>query len=531
MKAIGTRSVSTIALVAGVAGVVWSTGIVRVDYWAQLSPLVLLFAGCFAVIAATVVVRFWRLGARSEYYIRVGEPLAWGAETVLVGTPRFALLVGHPVQPAVFDLSPRVQRALYLVIFFGLGLVTFTNRAIALLGDVPDRITRPSTDVCAEPAPPKIEHVVPAGCKLVQRAYKLGYVKKLGSCAPTTTTEIAVRDVCRKRQSDEPYLHYTWRLFETNLGKLVSSGGPTIVERMSEQLPHLDAMFHAIVDSVAMRPRSSHHVFTNLPDPRPGLGARMKAALERGGCGARLAHLPQFPHIAEPARLFEHVLAKLLFDPSYKPVVAQCEEIVVHWDAPLDACARLAAQPVEFLADHGALQSVRDVLAWRQRKLELERLARRPVGDIAAADRIVSFQCVMIDTAETATPIDRATTLDGTTFHVRETRTRPIGGNDADQIRLYKHLAAVLVTGFSYGRLTSNQAFGVEPAEAAMADAFRDKTFALAKLDLLVDADLFIGNDWLAERPDLLEVYPYHLHLQNFVEIFRRQYKLHRGRL
>ena len=29
----------------------------------------------------------------------------------------------------------------------------------------------------------------------------------------------------------------------------------------------------------------------------------------------------------------------------------------------------------------------------------------------------------------------------------------------------------------------------------------------------------------------LLEVYPYHLHLKNFVEIFRRQYKLHRGRL
>ena len=44
-------------------------------------------------------------------------------------------------------------------------------------------------------------------------------------------------------------------------------------------------------------------------------------------------------------------------------------------------------------------------------------------------------------------------------------------------------------------------------------------------------ADLFLGNDWLARRPDLLEVYPYHLHLQNFIEIFRRQYRQHEGRL
>ena len=34
-----------------------------------------------------------------------------------------------------------------------------------------------------------------------------------------------------------------------------------------------------------------------------------------------------------------------------------------------------------------------------------------------------------------------------------------------------------------------------------------------------------------AKRPDLLAVYPYHLHLKNFIEIFRRQYKEHRGRL
>jgi hypothetical protein len=88
-----------------------------------------------------------------------------------------------------------------------------------------------------------------------------------------------------------------------------------------------------------------------------------------------------------------------------------------------------------------------------------------------------------------------------------------------------------MAPGFGYGRLTSNQAVGAAPEEAALAETFRQPVFWLTKLDLLRDADLFLGNDWLAERPDLLEVYPYHLHLQNFIEIFRRQYKQHEGRL
>ena len=64
-----------------------------------------------------------------------------------------------------------------------------------------------------------------------------------------------------------------------------------------------------------------------------------------------------------------------------------------------------------------------------------------------------------------------------------------------------------------------------------IAATFEKPTFFLTKLDLLRDADLFLGNDWLGKRPDLLAVYPYHLHLQNFIEIFRRQYKQHEGRL
>jgi hypothetical protein len=108
---------------------------------------------------------------------------------------------------------------------------------------------------------------------------------------------------------------------------------------------------------------------------------------------------------------------------------------------------------------------------------------------------------------------------------------RPLGVDGGSHIKLYKRLAALLTEGFGYGRLTSNESVGARPEDATMVAAFRDPALLLTKLDLLRDADLFLGNEWLTDRPDLLEVYPYHLHLKNFVEVFRRQYKLHRGRL
>ena len=47
----------------------------------------------------------------------------------------------------------------------------------------------------------------------------------------------------------------------------------------------------------------------------------------------------------------------------------------------------------------------------------------------------------------------------------------------------------------------------------------------------LKNADLFLGNDWLQSREDLLEVYPYYHHLYHFVQLFRQKYRLQRTHL
>ena len=55
--------------------------------------------------------------------------------------------------------------------------------------------------------------------------------------------------------------------------------------------------------------------------------------------------------------------------------------------------------------------------------------------------------------------------------------------------------------------------------------------YRLTRLELLRDADIFLGHDWLAKRADVLAVYPYHVHMKNLIELFRTLYRTHRSRL
>jgi hypothetical protein len=537
MRALGTRSIAAVVLLAGAGYGLGKAGLYRADYWAQLSPWVAFAAAAFAVLAGTLVLQFWRIGETSEYYVRFGERLPFAAETALGPGRGRTLLLGHAAQVEVIDFPPVVQRAMFLAVFLAIGLVTVDNRAIELLRGVPDAFDRDAADFCDPPAPPKLDQAVRPGCKLVERAYKLGYTKSLGSCAPKAEEAATPTEVCRRRQHDEPYLHYAWRLLDTRVGDAIAGDGePGMIDRFERQKDHLPAMFAATLDSIAMEPRSSHHVFTNLPDPRPSLGDRVERMLEHG-CGARLARMPHWATMADspagPSLLVEHVLDQLLLNPLYRPIVATCEEIVVHWNAPVDACARLAADPRGVLDGVDALDGVTGMLARRSRKIELTALEPVPAPEaVAPAARVVSLQCLMFDEAAAPGPVvERPAVIDGETFVVREARTAPLAADGASQVRLYKAAAALLAPGFGYGRLTSNQAFGVRPEEATLAATFKDPQFLLTKLDLLRDADLFLGNEWLGDRPDLLAVYPYHVHLQTFVEVFRRQYREHRGRL
>ena len=100
----------------------------------------------------------------------------------------------------------------------------------------------------------------------------------------------------------------------------------------------------------------------------PAQSAAAATAIASAGCSsadaARGSRTSSTSRRWRPVRsgastMFEQVLDQLMFNPLYKPIVAQCEEIVVHWGAPANACKQIEANPQTALDDLDALASVR----------------------------------------------------------------------------------------------------------------------------------------------------------------------------
>lgn len=529
---IGSRSVVAVTLLAGSTLAMWWRGRLRDDYLDQLDPWVTCVAAALAVVAGTAAFQFWRLWERSGAY---------------VGFRRGRLVYGATTRVRARELPSPIHRLIYITVFLWIALITLNNRAVSLLRDFPARISQSTAQYCPEVEAEAEEFDDPTkqGCRLVIRAYELGYADSLGSCAPEE--EDAEVQVCHLRQHDEPYLHYAWRLLErrgshvADAANLARAGD--IVDRVSDKWDDMDSLMYAQHDAIIGAPRASHHLFTNLPDPRPRLGQRIDRYLEPDRCLAQYAtmtHLLADDSEVAVSLSLEHVLGHLLFNPAFDGVVGYCREYAIHWNAGADVCSRLATDPEAVLAEHDALDDVRSVLGRHYRDGVLRReggaaAAATPRGEADAIQSVVSFQCLVVGSATTAAAVgEHALALGGHDFTARELHVGELRGSERAQIELHKYLASLMAPGFGYGRLTSraSAASGTDDESAAQTAALLAQgDFRFAKLDFLRDADLFVGHDWLYDRPDVLEVYPYHVHMDNFINVFRKHYQRHRSRL
>lgn len=438
------------------------------------------------------------------------------------------------------ELPPIVQRGLLVAAFGCLGTAAFSNAGIARVVGLPEALAKPSKSAFCPP--PKIEEAKPAaapvqaaaepaGCSLVKRAYALGYAKSLGSCAPRAL-EVAAEEApikpiapCERRKLDEPYLHFAARKLA---GLDLEDADPigAVEHRVDDfrtRFDHLDVLVGRLLHAVQGSGHAAHHVWIAMPDPRPSSGS----LLSRTKCDERYADLPVWPSWdgvprAESA-LVEHVLGQLLFATRFGKPPASCRDVSVHWDAPADACARLIADPIAFLDDQGALASVRDVLDRRQRQIEVRALAdqlheRMVVPDPPAPGVVVSLQCLAVDPSSAGKVTTTLIDVDGAPIEVREVRVPSVITAGAGPIDVYAAMSSLL-------------AGGTIAAAKPAAPVALDAGYLLTQLDGLEDADPFLGARWPLERGDLIDVYPFHRHLNGFVEAFRRRYRAQRGRL
>jgi hypothetical protein len=208
----------------------------------------------------------------------------------------------------------------------------------------------------------------------------------------------------------------------------------------------------------------------------------------------------------------------------------------VHWGAPRDACARLAASPEATLTASSAMDDVRQTLErWRVARELATLTGASPPEDPSS---LVSFHCYFEGDAHERTTVPF--TLAGHPFAAEELAVQPSAPDAALYVDRYDAVARLLVSGFHYyGRFLSDAALngtaaaphaGNEPA-VGLDGALTSDDFLLTRLYELESVDIYLDPAWLLKRPDLLDVYPYERHLRNYVQMFRRQYRRQAGRL
>jgi hypothetical protein len=514
---IGAKTLTTIALVGIGCAAAFGLHGLSTERLAARGFWDLFLVGGFGVVAGTILYRLWGLGEKSRHYFRFATDVVWEYdEAHFLGTRRRRIAVGENRGDA-FDFPPLVQHALCVAAATLIGISSLDARAITMLGKFGGALASAGT-YC--PPETKVEPTVTIedpnapGCELIRRAYALGYSDSLGDCAPKKRVEQAEKKPpCALRQRDEPFLHYSWRLWTRFWEHLRAPRKAEARGDLRSKLDHLGAMTALERQVLDSAPHASHHLFTNLPDP----GGAFRAE----SCGDRYRFLPHRPPDAQPARVFEHVVGQLLFEARYEPAAAACREVHVHFATAPDICAKLESEPVRVLGEAGALADVRAVLERHRLQEELSALGGRAPSLPAGA--YLGFSCYIEDGAKSETLHSFA--LDGVALQAAEVHAQPHGFADA-----YDPIARALLHGFHYGALLSEA--GLEPPAHGSLDAtFAGKDFLFSRLYSLAEVDLYLDPSWISTRPDLLDVYPYQRHLKNYVEMFRRQFSRQRGRL
>ena len=568
MKPIGTKSITTASLFLLSFGITLSEGHFAGESIANLSPAAAFSIGTFAVLVGTWFYRFWRLNSTSRSYIRISNGPRWEGEQVVLEFKGYALLAGWVERKAPEEFSHGILRTLSLGICLCIALLCFNKHTVDLMLDTPRKLIGAGTQFCPPEVPEK-EKPVPKmkpGCELMYRAYSLGYVKSLGSCTPDEEEEKL--ELCTLRQVDEPYLHYTVRLFFSHFDHVVKKfSGPDVTEkarkRLAKQLQHFDALIGKERNVVMSTPKASHHIFTNLPSPHGALAEVWRKWFQPNDCMLRFKNMPHTlktdaKEYTGTSRALEHAYGQMLFHSKYDEGVGNCNEYKIHWRAPVDSCDQLAKNPEAFLRSQGIAEEVQTVLTRLKKRDEYKKLesdlariagSAQPIGTpmkpernesgelkprvLPAPQTIISFQCFVRQEKDGQTENKiHPVKVFGQNFTVTETRF-PLQGEASRKIRVdvLKNLGATLSEGFHYTGYLSHQSANTANQWQTGPEAFDGENYVFTHLENLKSTDIFLGNDWLQDREDLLEVYPYYYHLYHFVQLFRQSYRMQRTHL
>jgi len=561
-------------------------------HWSYLKGLdtdLSFFIGLFSIIFGISFFHYWRLGERSAYYLHVATtPIAPKDTIILFNYKGYAFGVGYQANVNTIEFPAMVRKIICVLILFNIALVTLDNSGFEKIKTLPSAFAPSESEFCPEEDESLDSATISEGCELIVRAHKLGYAKDLGACEPKKIDPEKMQ-VCQKRRSDEPYLHYMSRLLFNSIEEQKTLFDREQIQKVKDkfelQVANLETLRDYQAYAISAAPRASHHIFTDLPYPQHVIIQKYREYLDPNYCLGR--YQKQTNTIAletgdkrKDSKLLDHVYGQLLFNPKSKRTVGFCKEYTIHWNSESEICEKLASNPKGVLQQEDVLPEVELVLhrhnvanalvtleenirdienvtgnpedatvdasgseqGAESRKTNTNKKAQIDVKSkiakskqqIRKKNELVSFQCYMRATKPNQERKVSKFKFDDSEFTVT-TRYFPVLENDGEsQIAMYNEFSKVLEDRFHYSQLTSRsdvKIVGVSNEAADNEKFLQEPTYLFTRLDILKNVDIFLGNNWVLEREDLLEVYPYHVHLQNYVNKFREKYQERHGRL
>jgi hypothetical protein len=556
---LGTKSITTtgIFLASLFLGLKIYEGI---DVLLDLPFSVWFTSGLFASVMTYMFMRFWHLDRPSRYRLFFGQAdRGDSSDFRLFKIGRRSMGIGLNTDNSR-DFVPAVQKSVYLAFFFACGLVIISPRAIDLILDFPladDKFSGYCPETSEDPfSAPELQ-----GCKLVLKAYNLGYTKDLKNCEKEFEEKVET-EICTLRQLDEPYLHYAYRLlrreFATLYQILQDNSYNVIKANIEKQLKDLMILVNGLSHAMQADPRSSHHLFVNLPHPEGWFMGTLRDTFDPGLCLRKFLNMANAPRLNEEesetsaSQWVEHILGQVLFDPQYTKAVGNCREYIIHWDSDQEECQKLSDDSEGFLKESGALDQVKIVLDRVQKIQEKVAIKKTLVTkqaqnedeaqeeELPSIQKIVSFQCLNFSQEKTEDSPRGIETLDvsllGHRFEIRSTTFAPKVLDSGDRetsplpAALYGIISELFAPGFTYSALKSQQLLEQKDIGKLAEDWLNSPDFLLSNLEVLKAVDVMLGTS-ISFSPVNRDFYPWHIHLSRYVARFREDYRAQRGRL
>lgn len=581
---LGTNSISLVLLFFISVVISFKLDVLKWSYLIGINDDLSFFVGLFSIVMGVGFYKFWRLGEKSVYTLHFTKTklMPPGVNIIYVYKDlSFGISSRTKIKVSSLELPSIIRQVLCIGIFVNLALITVGNGEFDKLKKYPSEILNSKSGYCptkeeAENAPPK------AGCELIIRAYKLGYAKDLGICEPKKIDPENLK-VCEKRREDEPYIHYMTRLliktYKNTVAFFEDDKAKKIEDKFRLQLKELEVLKDYQRHAISAAPRASHHIWTNLLYPESVFVENYRKYFKPSYCIEQFQNQTNTVRLEEndkrkDSKILEHVYGQLLFNPKSRNTVGFCKEYKIHWNSEPNTCKKLAKNPKDVLRETKILSEVElvlkrhdianDILSLEEKIKKIEgnpkeeknsksdssiknkrsgkkyknKIVKGKISkdkeQIRRKNELVSFQCFMQTEKSGKRNKKRRVKLNGTKFLVRTRYFPKIESKGDSQISMYKEFSKLLENRFHYSKLTSRSDINIE-AEIGVSYGedriLEDPSYLFTRLERLKNVDIFLGNKWILERDDLLDIYPYHVHLQNYVKSFRSEYKGSRGRL